>query len=140
MEDIEANRNRPKLLLVDDDSLLRDSIARTLSADYSVTTAGNGQAALELMQQSDCRWIIVTDNRMPLMSGLEFLQRTLEMKEKVAGALVISGDAEIKSASNKTADRFLACGVPFLVLSKPFPKEDLFLFIAYIWKRSYETK
>jgi CheY-like chemotaxis protein len=61
------------ILLVDDDSLLRKLYALLLrQQNYDVRTAGDGLEALELLEEA-LPDLIVSDLRMPRMSGFEFL-------------------------------------------------------------------
>ncbi len=62
-----------RILLVDDESIIRQTGAAVLgSQGYEVLTAENGLAALHCLDQS-LPDIIISDLRMPEMSGFEFL-------------------------------------------------------------------
>ncbi|MBI2260567.1 MAG: response regulator [Caulobacterales bacterium] len=64
-----------RILIADDDPLLRALLVHRLSADgHEVTTAENGSQALEAIaeQQPD---LIVLDALMPVMDGFEVLRR-----------------------------------------------------------------
>lgn len=68
---IEAHR----ILLVDDDHELRALNAEMLSiAGYDVDTAEDGAAAWESLEAGD-HSLLITDNHMPRMSGLELLKK-----------------------------------------------------------------
>lgn len=68
---------RTRLLLVDDEPELRRVFRRSLErAGYAVFEAANGKAALELARQMDFE-LVVSDICMPLMTGLELLERLL---------------------------------------------------------------
>ena len=61
------------MLVVDDDSDLRYLLsARLVSAGYMVYGAANGLEALKQMEQHSID-VVLTDNQMPQMGGLEFL-------------------------------------------------------------------
>jgi DNA-binding NtrC family response regulator len=63
-----------KILVVDDDPLLRDFLAETLNrTGYSVSLASTGEEALEKIRKEDCD-IILSDVRMPNMDGMELLK------------------------------------------------------------------
>ncbi len=70
-----------KILIVDDEPLARMGLSAMLSGcglDVEVSgSAANGQAALELMQET-MPDIVITDIRMPVMSGLELLEFACE--------------------------------------------------------------
>ena len=62
--------NETKVLVVDDDRAIRESLDRVLSLEgYAVTTAADGAAALELARCSDVD-LIVLDLMMPSIDGL----------------------------------------------------------------------
>src|SRR6267378_2131173 len=63
------------LLVADDDPGLRESLERTLTREgYRVVLASDGRAALERVQAGGID-LIVTDLRMPGLTGLELLRR-----------------------------------------------------------------
>ena len=65
---------KKKLLIVDDEEAIRELLVDALEeADHEIATAQNGKEALLLSQQRhfDC---ILTDIRMPVMSGFEFIK------------------------------------------------------------------
>jgi response regulator RpfG family c-di-GMP phosphodiesterase len=69
-------KNKPKILLVDDEPANLELLHRTLYRDYKVFQATNGMEALEIMAQESDMAVIVSDQRMPLMSGTELLSLT----------------------------------------------------------------
>ena len=75
-------------LVVDDSMLMRYSICRFLEdRGYKVEVSANGAEAVELLSrvQPD---LIVTDMRMPKMSGGEFIT-SLKSKERTSGVPII---------------------------------------------------
>lgn len=68
-------------LVVDDSMLIRYSVSRYLeSRGFSVESASNGSEALEVMAKRQVN-LIVTDMRMPKMSGEEFIGALKGKKE-----------------------------------------------------------
>src|SRR5215469_6402661 len=78
---------RPILLAVDDDVSVLEAVVQDLrrkyGSDYRVMRAGSGQAALDMLAQLKSRpdpvALLLSDQRMPGMSGVEFLWRGSEM-------------------------------------------------------------
>lgn len=68
---------KPCLLVVDDEPDLVQSVKDLLRLDYKVLTATRAREGLELMQREDVH-IVMSDQRMPEMSGVEFLKRVKE--------------------------------------------------------------
>ena len=63
------------ILLVDDESRSRSHVAEFLrKLGHQVVEANDGTEALELFNKQDFN-LLLTDNRMPRMSGLELLQK-----------------------------------------------------------------
>ena len=63
-----------RILVVDDERWIRVNLRRILEADgHTVYLADGGEAALQLLKQHPVD-IIITDHRMPRMSGLELLE------------------------------------------------------------------
>ena len=61
-----------RILIVDDDADLRDSLAAILSPLFKMLTASNGAEALDVLKNERPR-LILLDVTMPGMSGLEVL-------------------------------------------------------------------
>jgi len=64
----------PVLLFVDDNIDFCDFMADSLSDEYTVLVAHNGQEALELLDKNDIN-IVVSDVMMPIMNGTELCNR-----------------------------------------------------------------
>ena len=79
-----------KLLVVDDDQAVRDSIVAYLEdSGYSVLKADTGEAALALFEQ-EALDLVICDIRMPVMDGLTLLRRIMEVTDEVP-VIVVSG-------------------------------------------------
>lgn len=81
-----------KLLIIDDDALVRQSIVTYLTdSGFSVTSAPDAPSALSILRSSaPLPDLILTDLRMPNGDGLQLLQTLQEMGEGVP-VIVISG-------------------------------------------------
>jgi len=70
----------PRILLIDDDAAVRESMSRTLkSAGYTVQTALSGEEGLTAAREGGFD-VILSDMRMPGMSGLDVLRRLREAR------------------------------------------------------------
>jgi CheY-like chemotaxis protein len=66
---------KPKILVVEDDRMLRDAFSIVLKAQrYAVDTAANGQEALERCQTTHYA-LIMLDLMMPVLDGIGFLEQ-----------------------------------------------------------------
>ncbi len=121
---------KAKVLVVDDEEIVRQSYQRSLAdISFCVRTAPGGSEALSLMEeeQSD---VILVDIRMPGMDGMELLRRIKERWPE-SEVVVITGYPTIETA--KEAVRLGAHNY----LSKPVgPKEVIEAATgAYVQKR-----
>ncbi len=83
-----------KILYVEDEPILRDEIALILEMEgYTVITADDGECAWQayLADQPD---LIITDIKMPRLSGIEFLQRAEAHCLVAPPAIITSAYAE----------------------------------------------
>ena len=109
---------QPKILLVDDEELVRQLLARLLrESGFGVEEADNGASALQTARRLDGSLsLVVTDINMPVMDGLEFA-RALRMTDgKVPFLFITAIDPALVTEAGFTAE----------VLVKPFTP-DAFL-------------
>ena len=74
----EASGPPPAVLVVDDEPRILDALEAVLAADFRVLRADGGEAALEILRTDEVA-VIVTDYRMPGMTGVELLRRSQEV-------------------------------------------------------------
>ena len=109
---------KPVILTVDDDVDVLRAIERDLRRQYGerfrVMRADSGAAALELLQQLKLRnesvALFLVDQRMPRMSGVEFLESALKDFPKVRRALLTAyadTDAAISAINSVQIDYYL---------------------------------
>jgi CheY-like chemotaxis protein len=93
---------RSPVLVVEDDPEVRESLRRLLSDEgYEVTTAAEGQEALERLHARPHPCCVVLDLMMPNMDGFEFRVRQMEDPEVAAIPVIVlsaGGDVERKVA------------------------------------------
>ncbi|MER3478188.1 MAG: hypothetical protein C4287_19145, partial [Leptolyngbya sp. ERB_1_2] len=64
---------KQKLLVVDDEPDNLDLLYRTFYREFRVLRAENGPTALDILDKEGDVAVIISDQRMPMMSGTEFL-------------------------------------------------------------------
>ncbi|MDO5575987.1 MAG: response regulator, partial [Fibrobacter sp.] len=88
---------RKRILVVDDNELFRDSVIETLvRLGYDTDAAFNGFDALEKISKS-CYDLIISDMKMPRMSGLELLEKIKEIDPDMP-FLIITAYGAIETA------------------------------------------
>jgi response regulator RpfG family c-di-GMP phosphodiesterase len=105
-----ATDSRPRVLCVDDDAFLLGILTRTIGADYEVLTSNSGEEALQLIENSEPIQVVVSDHRMPGLSGAQFLQAVRD-KHPLVVRVLLTGETdlvEVVGAMNQAgAFRFL---------------------------------
>ncbi|HEY9630808.1 MAG TPA: SpoIIE family protein phosphatase [Coleofasciculaceae cyanobacterium] len=74
----ELNGKKLKLMVVDDESHNLDLLYRTFRQDFEIYKADSAANAIQILEQVGEMAIIISDQRMPKMSGTEFLGRTVD--------------------------------------------------------------
>lgn len=111
-----------KILIVDDEAILRDLCIRALKG-YSIIEASSGEEALAVFAKGGVD-VILTDVMMPGMDGIELLRRLKEMEPTVV-VIVMTGLAEkdvILSALKADADDFISKPINLLQLKSAVDK------------------
>ena len=90
--------NQPKILLVDDDPGMIDTLEAILKDKYTVIKAGDGETALKLMDKEDIN-VAILDVRLPGIDGIEVLRHIKDRHEDIE-AIMISSVRDIKIAVN----------------------------------------
>jgi two-component system response regulator RegA len=89
--------SRPSLLLVDDDAIYRERLAKAIAArGYEVRTAAGAEGAV-VLAEADSPELAVLDLRMPGESGLELLRRLLSI-DPTTKVLMLTGYGSIATA------------------------------------------
>lgn len=96
---------KPSILLVDDESSITKSLQRELRGEgYNIYRANSGEEGLSILQENSID-VIISDQRMPKMTGSEFLNRVQELYPDTV-RILLSGYSDfqgIVDAINKGA-------------------------------------
>jgi response regulator RpfG family c-di-GMP phosphodiesterase len=107
------------LLLVDDEEYILASLRRLFRRDgYRILTANSGLEGLELLGRNDVD-VIISDNRMPSMTGIEFLRQAKDAWPECI-RMVLSGYTEPQAI----VDSVNECAI-HKFLTKPWEDEPL---------------
>jgi two-component system response regulator VicR/two-component system response regulator RegX3 len=99
----------PHILLIEDYEPVRQSVKETLELDgYRVSTCEDGLVALRLIQSEAQFDLIILDNQLPNMGGLELTRRARELPHRKETPIIML------SASECVRDAFLAGANMFL--------------------------
>ncbi|MDP1708893.1 MAG: EAL domain-containing protein [Gammaproteobacteria bacterium] len=107
------------ILLVDDEENITASLVRLLHQDgYEVLTANSGDSALALLANHTVG-VILTDQRMPKMTGVELLTRVKDLYPETI-RMVLSGYTDLASVTAAVNQ-----GAIYKFLTKPWSNETL---------------
>ncbi len=123
-----AGSSQHTILIVDDEISILKLLRYTFEPDYRVLTASNGAEGLEVLEKEDVS-LIIADQRMPGMSGAEFLEKSIAIRPH-AIRMVLTGFTDIE-----TAIQAINSGQVYRYLTKPWEDDDLRLNV----KRALET-
>jgi putative nucleotidyltransferase with HDIG domain len=108
------------VLFVDDEPHILSALKRlVMDEDIDIHTAGSGAEGLEVLSRKDNIGVIVSDQRMPVMTGAEFLAQARKMAPE-ALRIILTGHADI----NATIDAINKGGA-HRYLSKPWDDNGL---------------
>ncbi len=112
-----AERPHRKVLIVDDEPLVRETLDYCLNDEYDVTAAASGEEAIELSKQADFP-VVLLDLRMDGISGLETLRR-LKQLHAMQNVVILTA-----YESTESAIEALNLGA-YSYLTKPFRQNRL---------------
>lgn len=119
-EHLLLRRNHQRtLLLVDDEDSIVSALRRLLRRDgYHIVTANSGAQGLQRLAENAVD-VIISDQRMPGMTGVEFLRRAKELYPDTI-RMVLSGYTELQSITDAINE-----GAIYKFLTKPWDDERL---------------
>lgn len=109
---------RYKLLLVDDELANLRLLARLFSRDFECLTASSGAEAIRLLEQHDVA-VVVTDQRMPQMTGIDLLRHTARLRPHMV-RILLTGYTDVEVLVEA-----INSGLVYMYVTKPWSNEDL---------------
>ena len=89
-----GKHENPKVLIVDDETEVLNSLADLLRKDFHLFATTDIYEALKLLDEDDMFSVVISDQRMPVMTGAEFLARVAEISPDT-GRILLTGYADI---------------------------------------------
>lgn len=120
-----------KIIVVDDEPANLRLLERLFRHDYEVITAESGEEALRLLSQHDAT-LIITDQRMPGMTGVELLKRTATVRPHMV-RIILTGYTDVE-----TLVEAINSGHVYKYVTKPWNNEELRLTVSRALEH-YET-
>lgn len=107
-----------RILIVDDEPANLRALERLFRTDYDVLTASSGAQALQLLGQYDVA-VLITDQRMPQMTGIELLKKTVPVRPRMV-RILLTGYTDVEALVEA-----INCGHVYRYIAKPWNNDDL---------------
>ncbi len=112
------NNTKFNILYVDDEEQNLVSFRATFRREYNVFTAISGKDGMDIMHNNDIN-IIITDQRMPEMTGIQFLEKTLPIFPN-AIRMILTGFSDVEAIVEA-----INTGRVFRYITKPWDEQEL---------------
>jgi response regulator RpfG family c-di-GMP phosphodiesterase len=112
-----------KLLIVDDEAANLRLLERLFSRDYYCLVASSGAEAISLLEQHDVA-VMITDQRMPQMTGIDLLKLTSESRPHMV-RILLTGYTDVAALVEA-----INCGLVYMYITKPWKNDDLKLLVS----------
>lgn len=116
---VASEPTKAKILVVDDETDNLDLLYRTFYREYTVLRAESGTEALKLLEQEGGVAVIISDQRMPSMSGTEFLSLTATQYPDII-RIILTGYTDVGDLVDA-----INAGKVFKYVTKPWDDEEL---------------
>jgi serine phosphatase RsbU (regulator of sigma subunit)/CheY-like chemotaxis protein len=114
-----AKAQKLKLMVVDDETDNLDLLHRTFRRDFTVFRAVGALEALEILDDEGEMAIIISDQRMPVMNGTDFLSRTVDRFPDTI-RILLTGYTDVDDLVGA-----INSGKVFKYITKPWQPDDL---------------
>jgi serine/threonine-protein kinase len=111
-------QTKTRILFVDDEERILTALKTIFRGKYHVLTAANGQEALEFISKFKIP-VIVSDQRMPGMTGVELLRKSVEVSPDSV-RILLTGYSDLASIVGSIND-----GEVYRFISKPWDNQEL---------------
>jgi len=110
---------RPRILVVDDEEAILETMAFTFEDDYEVLTSVSPREALALLERDGPVAVVISDQRMPEMTGVEFLARVFALHPTTV-RIILTGFADMDAIIKSIND-----GHVYAYITKPWEPDQL---------------
>lgn len=118
---IPTRNDKPRILFVDDEPLALEGLSRSVYREFKADLAEGPEAGLQKVKRDGPYIVVVSDMRMPVMDGAEFLSQVRTLAPDSI-RVMLTGYADAEAAMRAVNE-----GRIFRFLNKPVTAEDLTL-------------
>jgi CheY-like chemotaxis protein len=119
---------KPRILVVDDEEAILETMSFTFEDDYEVHTATDPRRALDLLEAKGPFAVVLTDQRMPDMSGVEFVTEVWR-RHPTTMRMILTGFSDMDAIIQAIND-----GHVYAYITKPWEPDHL----KQVMKRAVE--
>ncbi|HOT15978.1 MAG TPA: response regulator [Bacteroidales bacterium] len=123
-----ANSNKEPILYVDDESENLQGFEYLLRRDFEVYVASSAKEGLEILQNTEIK-VLLTDQRMPEMTGIEFLEQAIKIAPETIRIVVTA------YSDSDTVMQSINQGKAYHFITKPWNNAEL----KNVIRRAVET-
>jgi CheY-like chemotaxis protein len=116
---IVSRNGNPRILIVDDEEAILETLTFTFMDHYDVLTTPDPMAALGILEANQPVAVIITDQRMPGMTGVELLRRVYERFPETV-RIILTGFADSEATIKAIND-----GHIYGYVNKPWEPDEL---------------
>jgi CheY-like chemotaxis protein len=110
---------RPRILVVDDEEAILETMTFTFEDDYEVFTSNDARRALDILDEHAPFAAVLTDQRMPDMSGVEFVSEVWR-RHPATVRMILTGFSDMEAIIQAIND-----GHVYAYITKPWEPEQL---------------
>ncbi|MFQ5418029.1 MAG: response regulator, partial [Myxococcota bacterium] len=114
-----TNRPRPRILVVDDEEAILETMTFTFEDDYEVFTSTDARRALDMLDEHAPIAAVLTDQRMPKMSGVEFVTEARK-RHPATVRMILTGFADMDAIIQAIND-----GHVYAYVAKPWETDQI---------------
>jgi FixJ family two-component response regulator len=118
----------PRILVVDDEEAILETMTFTFEEEYEVLTSSDARRALDLLDEHQPVAVVLTDQRMPQMSGVEFLTEVCQ-RHPTTVRIILTGFTDMDAIIPAIND-----GHVYAYITKPWEPSQL----KQVMKRAVE--
>ena len=114
-----SESERPRILIVDDEEAILETMTFTFMDLYEVLTTSDPTQALQIMEENQPIAVVITDQRMPGMTGVELLSETYQRFPETI-RIILTGFADAEATVKAIND-----GHIYGYVDKPWEPDEL---------------
>jgi FixJ family two-component response regulator len=112
-------RSLPRILVVDDEEAILETMTFTFQDDYEVLTSSDARRALDLLDEKAPVAVVLSDQRMPNMSGVEFVTEVWKRHPSTV-RMILTGFADMRAIIEA-----INAGHIYAYITKPWEPDQL---------------